>query len=540
MSRASFWLIAAVLFVATSVTHLWMIGSAPTGFFNDECANAYNAYCILETGADEYGTSYPLFFRCMDDYRDSVLIYSIVPAVKLLGLTKTAARLPNALYFIAASIAFVFLSYEYCRNKWVALAGGTLFSFIPWTLNFSRTAVAGYAPMLLGMILGWLLLVVALRRRCWQLAVPAGMAWAFAMYSYYVGRPMTVVLIVCFLAAFVSESIPYRRVFLTFLVSLVLSMVPMMIGVWRNPHVLTARFHEISIFRQVPLGLKAAMPIAASYLDYFDPRFLFWRGDPILRHGTGAGGVLFMFLAPLVVAGFYAIARQWRSDLRYRFLLLGLLAYPAAAVLANDHMHSGRSINGVIFWVLVAVVGIHRLLLRRRLAGQVAVALIFLFGVGEIRRFYGDYFGAYQTRARDAFQSQLTEPLEFCFEHLGTNDTFYISESFFELLIRKDNALMPLVDEDFHAPVYEDLLFFGKIPPRIYQRQGIPKDRVRLYDGTASRPGLLLRGTHWVAWRLGTDECLLFPNKEPLPPQACLIKTFPSISYTRREIYKIP
>ena len=540
MSRGSFWLIAVVLFVAASITHLWMIGSAPTGFFNDESASAYNAYCILETGADEYGTSYPLFFRCMDDYRDPVLIYSMVPAIKLLGLTKTAARLPSALYFIAASIAFAFLSYEYCRDKWVALAGGVLFSFIPWTFNFSRTANVGYAPMLLGMILGWWLLVVATRRQFCGLAVLAGVGWAFAMYTYNIGRPISALLIICFLGAYAPIMFSRWKVFAALSASLVLSTVPMMICIWRNPHALTARFHEISIFRQVLPGPKVALAIAGRYVKYFDPRFLFWSGDQNLRHGTGASGLLFLFSVPLVVAGFYAIVRHWRSNPPYRFLLLGLLTYPAAAALTIDHMHSGRSVNGVICWVLVAVVGIHQLLLPRRLAGQIAVALIFLFGVGEIRRFYGDYFGAYQTRARDAFQAHYTDALEFCFEHLETNDTLYISGSIFCLQLRKDNALELLVDENFHPAFYEHLLFFGRIPPRIYQRQGIPKDMVRLYNGAASKPGLLLRGSFLVAPILDTGELRVFPNKEPMPPQAHLIKTLPFISYARYEIYKIP
>jgi 4-amino-4-deoxy-L-arabinose transferase-like glycosyltransferase len=538
MSRGSFWLIATVFFVATSVTHLWMIGSVPPGLYNDESSNAYNAYCILETGADEYGVSYPIFFRCMEDYRDPVLIYSIVPAIKLFGLTKVAARLPSALYFIGASIAFVLLSYEYCHDKWVALAGGVLFSFTPWTFNFSRIAIIGYTPMLLGMILGWWLLMVAVRKSSWRLAVLAGVAWAFAMYAYYVGRPIVALLTVCFLASFAAVVRSRWRVVAVFLGSLVLSTFPMMIGTWRNPHVLTARFQRISIFHQGSDGPQALLAMARRYVEYFDPGFLFWSGDQNLRHGTGASGVLFLFLAPLVVVGLYSTIRHWPSSPHHRFLLLGVLTYPAAAMLTIDHMHSGRSVNGVIFLVLAAVLGIHQLLVPRKLTGQVATALLSLFGVVEIAWFCRDYFGPYQTRARPWFEAELTEAIEYCFEHTGTDETLYISRSVFDLQLHKDDSLELLVDSNFHY--YPAVLFFGRISPSIYQRQGIPKDRVQLYDGAAPRPGLLLRRNLLVMQETGFAKYWLSRNTEPLPPRASLVKTLPCPSPGRYEIYRVP
>jgi hypothetical protein len=538
MSRASFWLIATVLFVATSVTHLWMLGSVPPGFYIDEGTFAYNAYCILETGADEYGTPYPLFFRGIENYGDPVLIYSIVPAVKLFGLTKAAARLPSALYFIGASIAFVFLSYEYCHDKWVALTGGVLFSFMPWTFNFSRTANGGYTPMLLGTILGWWLLMVAVRKESWRLAVLAGMAWAFAMYTYFIGRPITALLIICFLAAFAPVVRSRWKVFAVFLGSLVLSTFPMMIGIWRNPHALTTRFQRISIFQQASAGPQAVLAIARRYVEYFDPRFLFWSGDENLRHGTGASGVLFLFLAPLVVVGLCSMVRRWPSSSHHRFLLLGVLTYPAAAMLTIDHMHSGRSVNGVIFWVLAAVVGIHQLLVPRRRTGHVVIALLSLFGVVEIAWFCRDYFGPYQTRARPWFQTELTEAIEFCFEHIGTNETLYISDSAFDQQLRKDNTLELPVDRDFHY--FATVPFLGKISPRFYQHQGIPQDRVQLYDGSTPKPGLFLRRSLLVVWYPSGALYGSEPNPEPLPPRATLIKMFPIRGSDDYEIYAVP
>jgi hypothetical protein len=214
------------------------------------------------------------------------------------------------------------------------------------------------------------------------------------------------------------------------------------------------------------------------------------------------------------------------------------LTYPAAAAFTIDHMHSGRSVNGVIFWLLAAVVGIHQLLVPRRRAGHVAIALLSLFGVVEMARFYRDYFGPYQTRARLWFDADRAEAIESCFEYTGTNETLYISGSVFDLQLLKGNIVDMPVDPDFHY--YPTVLFFGKIPPGDYQRQGIPRDRVQLYDGSAPRPGLLLRRSLLAMWDTGLARYRFSHNTEPLPPQAYLVKTLACPSPGRYEIYRVP
>ncbi len=49
-----YWLAVLILFVVVCVPHFWNLGDAPRGFFGDEASNAYNAYSIALTGADEY------------------------------------------------------------------------------------------------------------------------------------------------------------------------------------------------------------------------------------------------------------------------------------------------------------------------------------------------------------------------------------------------------------------------------------------------------------------------------------------------------
>ena len=101
--RFLFWAVAASLCVVSIGLHFWKIGSVPPGFYIDESSTAYNAYCILQTGADEHGNPHPVFFRFGSQYQDPVLVYAQVPFVRLLGLHVWVARIPSALFHLLAS-----------------------------------------------------------------------------------------------------------------------------------------------------------------------------------------------------------------------------------------------------------------------------------------------------------------------------------------------------------------------------------------------------------------------------------------------------
>jgi hypothetical protein len=347
--------------LAVCFLHFWKLGTAPRGFYADESSIAYNAYCIANTGADEYGVRYPVFFRCFDNYQDPVMIYFLAPLVKTFGLTQTVSRFPSALFQILASVTFGFLVHEYCRNRWLSLLGAVIFAFIPWAFPVSRSISSGYTAMLFGMNLGWVCSLIALRRKSYLYAAVAGIGWAFAMYAHNVGRPITAVWLIGFGLALNGLLIKRWRIWLSFSFSFLLCLLPMIVGVLHSPESLTKRFQTIGMFHEHASLGETLHRFAVRYIEYFSPRFLFVTGDTNLRHHTGFGGELFVFTVPLILAGSLCVIRFFRKQPCYRFLAVALVAYPVAASLTVDRMHSTRSINGVIPWLLLAMVGAHTL-----------------------------------------------------------------------------------------------------------------------------------------------------------------------------------
>ncbi|MGH7202986.1 MAG: hypothetical protein ACREHC_00910 [Candidatus Levyibacteriota bacterium] len=64
----------------------------PPCFNADEAAFGYNAYAIVKTGADDYGTFLPLRLKSFGDYKMPLYSYLSVPFVGIFGLNEFSTR----------------------------------------------------------------------------------------------------------------------------------------------------------------------------------------------------------------------------------------------------------------------------------------------------------------------------------------------------------------------------------------------------------------------------------------------------------------
>ena len=95
----------ALLAIVTLGAALRLIrpGSAPPGLNQDEAINAWNAWCLLRTGADMTGAAWPVFYsHAIGDNRTTLYFYALIPFQALGGLSVWTTRLPNALAGTAA------------------------------------------------------------------------------------------------------------------------------------------------------------------------------------------------------------------------------------------------------------------------------------------------------------------------------------------------------------------------------------------------------------------------------------------------------
>src|SRR3989344_3604794 len=131
------YLLILIIFLAL-ILRFYQLGKYPPSLFIDELSNGYNAYSILKTGRDEYGNFLPLTFKSFGDYNPALSVYTLVPAISILGLNDYAVRAPAALFGVGSVIGVYFLTYEIFKRRKVALFSAFLLSISPWHLQFSR------------------------------------------------------------------------------------------------------------------------------------------------------------------------------------------------------------------------------------------------------------------------------------------------------------------------------------------------------------------------------------------------------------------
>ena len=62
------------LLLTTAAVYFVHVPDHPPGFSIDESSICYNAYTVSQTGRDEDGVSWPLFFRAFGEYKNPTLI----------------------------------------------------------------------------------------------------------------------------------------------------------------------------------------------------------------------------------------------------------------------------------------------------------------------------------------------------------------------------------------------------------------------------------------------------------------------------------
>ena len=137
MKKIPFITIVIIILIAAGL-RLWQLDKYPAGFNADEAAIGYNAYSLLETGKDEYGTPWPLSFKSFGDFKPGLYFYFVMPFVKIFGLNEWAVRVPSAVLGIGTVIIIYFLAEEIFKNSKVGLVSSLLLAISPWHIQFSR------------------------------------------------------------------------------------------------------------------------------------------------------------------------------------------------------------------------------------------------------------------------------------------------------------------------------------------------------------------------------------------------------------------
>jgi 4-amino-4-deoxy-L-arabinose transferase-like glycosyltransferase len=408
--------LVAILILAFGL-RIWAVDRVPPGLDSDEVSIGYNAYSVLKTGRDEYGTWLPLAFRAFGEFKRPAYVYAAVPTIAAFGPTPLGLRLPAVLAGTASVAVFYGVARLLLGRRWQPLAAALFLAISPWHLQFTRAAREVSLLLLALLILALGLLAAAHRAR----RAPAA-AGRFAVLGAG-GQVLaldrnTSGLLIAPLLGLLLAGVYWRRLRLVprswlcaAAVVLLLGALPLawqfvdgrarerisQVSLLSNRDLLELSAERIARERAagVPATLNAPLFLAArravgAYVSHFDPTYLFTRGDANWRHHSTDSGQLYLWDLPLVVAGLTALVRGRR---RPPLQAIGgwLLVGPVPAAFATEAPHAVRSLPMLPALYLLAVAGVPVLwrLLRAR---AVRVAWAALLGASVLSYLAGYYF----------------------------------------------------------------------------------------------------------------------------------------------------
>lgn len=405
------WVMAGLLACLLALVvwvHLVRLADVPRGLFVDESSIGLNALSIAESGRDEHGVRFPIYFRAFGEYKNPVYIYAAALVFKLAGASVQTLRLSSFLFFLVLLGGVWRLARQLVPGSpptelWAVAGVGLL----PWFFTVSRIAfevISQPATIVWVLCLAWAVYKPD-RPRLW-LAFVLGMAAGFSIYTYSTARLLTPVFLLTLVAAYAPQR--YWRRHVLVVAGAAAAAIPYIVFALHRPGALVKRFRQITYIFKKSLSIPEKIGIfSESYWHYWSPRYLLFEGDPNRRNSTGHAGEVYFVVLALAIAGLvWAARRRADGDRRFVWLLaLNLLAAPVAAALTTRHS-ALRSILLGLYLLVFSCFGF-ALLTRiqeswKRRAALTAVALILAFEAGRYLRYY---FGPYVRVSVRAFQS---------------------------------------------------------------------------------------------------------------------------------------
>lgn len=365
--RAWRWALAAVVLLA-ALLRLVGLERAPLPVNQDELSNAYDAWCLAETGCDRWGRPHPVLLRGFGDldYRPALQAWLTVLPVKVSGFSVGVARAVSGVVG-TLTVLLVALGTRPLLGPGGALLAALATALSPWHLLYSRMAHEGGALPPLFVALALVLWQRARARRYAPGAMLAlGMAIGASTNAYQASRLVALgalVLVACELVPWVRRRPARWRRAAPALAALgvgaMLAASPQLWAAATEPDHFFARARERLLPASGPVDL--AWQVTRNLASNLGPRYLFFSSG--VYNNLSMGRAL-PVEAPFFYLGFVGIW-WWMPPARRRrwarvFSLLVLCLLPAALTDPVPHAlrASGASVLVSTFtslaWVTLA------------------------------------------------------------------------------------------------------------------------------------------------------------------------------------------
>lgn len=430
------------------------LDKVPNGLYSDEAALGYNAYSILQTGRDEFGKSWPIYFRSFGDYKLPLYSYLSTIPVFFWGLSIFSTRIISALSgtFTIILIYLIFGKIQLFKNKYIPLLAGFLFAFSPWSIFFSRGAFETN--------LGFFALSLAVYFYLLSWKRPGFFVWGtffltLSTYAYHTQR-LAAYLILPFLILNLIKSFGFPKMrkiigisLLIFFVTQLAHLVVLFEPAFRVRAAGLFYFAAISdqasklsgIF-PYPLAVIVAFlrEFLSQFFAYFSPRNLFFLPDYEVERSIPELSVFFPWLFLPYLIGLWVIWLRKREK-QIQFVLFMTVVFAGIPALTKDPFATTRALPLILPLTIVICLGFEKIYSSKYRPVLLLTPVLVLFSIVQ---FWRSYFVL--------FPNERAQIWQYGYEQLAQE-------------VKKRPNTLFVIDQSRMKPSYIELAFFLKLPP---------------------------------------------------------------------------
>lgn len=364
MNASSHRFLFIFILILAFILRFYKLGEIPNGLYQDETAIGYNAYSILNTNRDEYGSFMPLYFKSFGDYKLPIYVYATVPSVLLFGLTPFSVRLPSAFFGLLTVPFFYLLVRQLSNNKLFAIIAMGLMAINPWHIHYNRATFEVSISLFL-FVVGTLFLYDAYFKNKKGFFFLGTICFIMCMYTYNITRLLSPLLFIFTNFIFYDKTSRLKKTetIFTLVVSFIL-LFPFL-KTLTSPGGFTSSSGTLifsSAAVQAPLlefrSYMIALPHSISKLffnsfiltmwqfvynisAYISLPFFFFSGSSHGNHGIETMGQFYLFELPLIFIGAGVLIKH--QGVMTKILSLWFLGTIVIASLTYKAPHATRS-----------------------------------------------------------------------------------------------------------------------------------------------------------------------------------------------------
>lgn len=358
-------LMLIVILLIASCLRLWNLSANPPGLTWDEAALGYNAYSIMLTGRDEYGTLLPLHLKSFGDYKPALYAYLDIPFIAIFGLNEWGVRLPSALIGVLTVLFSYLLVQLLFKRQLLSLLTAFFIAVSPFAIQFSRPAFEANLAVFLNLSGVYFFIKGLNNKKYLSLSL---VIFNLSLLSYQASRifvPLILLLLIYLFKDKLSKKIAFTALTIFFSFFVMLMSYTYFSGQ-------TGRLSTLNYFAyqrpEEQINLISSEDklsensieflllhgewwsyirgLLERYFVYFSPKMLALEGDYSPRHKVPDLGALYYFSIILIPLGLAFLIKQ--NSNAGKLLIGWLLLAPMPAVLSRDLINMLRAFNMLV------------------------------------------------------------------------------------------------------------------------------------------------------------------------------------------------